>query len=32
MVLDEATSLANADHRPALDLAKPANPHAPCRQ
>jgi Zn-dependent M28 family amino/carboxypeptidase len=32
MVFDAAMSLANADHRPALDVAKPANPHAPCRQ
>ena len=32
MVYDAAVSIANADHRPALDVAKPADPHAPCRQ
>jgi len=31
-VFDAALSIANADHRPALDVPKPANPHAPCRQ
>ena len=32
MVYDAALSIANADHRPALDVPKPADPHAPCRQ
>ena len=32
MVYDAAMSIANADHRPVLDVAKPTNPHAPCRQ
>jgi Zn-dependent M28 family amino/carboxypeptidase len=32
LVFDAAMSIANADHRPALDAPKPANPHAPCRQ
>jgi hypothetical protein len=32
MVFDAAMSLANADRRPGLDIPKPANPHAPCRQ
>jgi hypothetical protein len=32
MVYDAALSIANADQRPKLDVAKPANPHAPCRQ
>ena len=32
LVFDAALSIANADHRPALDVPKPANPHAPCRQ
>ena len=32
MVLDAATFVANADHRPRLDAAKPGNPHVPCRQ
>jgi len=32
MVYDAAVSIANADHRPALDAAKPADPHAPCLQ
>jgi peptidase M28-like protein len=32
MVYDAALSIANADHRPALDAPKPTNPHAPCRQ
>ena len=32
LVFDAAMSIANADHRPALDSPKPANPHAPCRQ
>jgi len=32
MVFDAAMLIANADHRPKLDVAKPTNPHAPCRQ
>lgn len=32
MVLDAATFVANADHRPRLDAPKPSNPHVPCRQ
>lgn len=32
MVLDAAVFVANADHRPQLDVPKPANPHVPCRQ
>ena len=32
MVLDAAIFVANAEHRPQLDVAKPANPHMPCRQ
>ena len=32
MVLDAAVFVANADHRPRLDLPKPADPHVPCRQ
>jgi hypothetical protein len=32
MVYDAAMLLANADQRPALDVPKPADPHAPCRQ
>jgi hypothetical protein len=32
LVLDMALALANAPERPPLDVAKPSNPHAPCRQ
>ena len=32
MVLDAATFVANADHRPRLDAPKPSDPHVPCRQ
>jgi hypothetical protein len=32
MVFDAAMLIANADHRPKLDVPKPADPHAPCRQ
>ena len=32
MVLDAAAFVANADHRPQLDVPKPTNPHVPCRQ
>ncbi len=32
MVLDAAVFVANADHRPRLDVPKPADPHVPCRQ
>lgn len=32
MVFDAALSIANADHRPALDAPKATDPHAPCRQ
>lgn len=32
MVLDAAVFVANADHRPRLDVPKPTNPHVPCRQ
>jgi hypothetical protein len=32
LVFDAALFVANADHRPALSVAKPADPHVPCRQ
>jgi hypothetical protein len=32
LVFDAAMLIANADHRPKLDVPKPADPHAPCRQ
>ena len=32
MVLDAAIFVANAEHRPQLDVPKPTNPHVPCRQ
>jgi hypothetical protein len=32
MVFDAAMLIGNADHRPKLDVPKPADPHAPCRQ
>ncbi|HET6633524.1 MAG TPA: hypothetical protein VFH77_00705, partial [Streptomyces sp.] len=32
LVQDFALALANAPSRPKLDRAKPADPHAPCRQ
>jgi hypothetical protein len=32
MVFDAAVRVADADHRPALDVPKPADPHVPCRQ
>jgi hypothetical protein len=32
MVLDAAVFVANADHRPGLDVPKPSNPHVPCKQ
>jgi len=32
MVFDAALFAAHADHRPALDVPKPANPHVPCKQ
>jgi len=32
MVFDAALFVANADHRPVLDVPKPANPHVPCKQ
>ena len=32
LVHDAATSVANADERPALDAPKPTDPNAPCRQ
>jgi hypothetical protein len=32
MVLDAAVFVANADHRPGLDVPKPPNPHVPCKQ
>jgi len=32
MVLDAAVYVADADHRPRLDVPKPADPHVPCRQ
>ena len=32
MVFDAAVFVANADHRPGLDVPKPANPHVPCKQ
>jgi hypothetical protein len=32
MVLDAAVYVANAAHRPRLDVPKPADPRVPCRQ
>jgi hypothetical protein len=32
MVFDAAMQLANTSARPKLDVAKPADPHGPCRQ
>lgn len=32
MVLDAAVFVANADHRPRLDVPKPSDPHARCKQ
>jgi hypothetical protein len=32
LVFDAASVVANADHRPRLSVAKPADPHVPCRQ
>lgn len=32
MVLDAAVFVASAEHRPRLDVPKPADPHVPCRQ
>jgi hypothetical protein len=32
MVFDAAVFVANADHRPGLDVPKPTNPHVPCKQ
>jgi len=32
MVFDAGLFVANADHRPVLDVPKPANPHVPCKQ
>ena len=32
MVFDAALFVANADHRPGLDVPRPANPHVPCKQ
>jgi Zn-dependent M28 family amino/carboxypeptidase len=32
MVHDAALAIANADQRPVLDVPKPTNPNAPCRQ
>jgi Zn-dependent M28 family amino/carboxypeptidase len=32
MVFDAAIFVANADHRPQLDVPKPTNPHIPCKQ
>ena len=32
MVFDAAIFVANADHRPRLDVPKPTNPHIPCKQ
>ena len=32
LVFDAALFVANADHRPQLSVAKPADPHVPCRQ
>jgi peptidase M28-like protein len=32
MVLDAAISVANHDHAPRLEVPKPSDPHAPCRQ
>ncbi|HXD47487.1 MAG TPA: M28 family peptidase [Gemmatimonadaceae bacterium] len=32
MVYDAATLIANANERPKLDVSKPADPHAACRQ
>lgn len=32
LVFDAALFVANADHRPALSVTKPSDPHVPCRQ
>ena len=32
MVFDAALFVADADHRPGLDVPKPPNPHVPCKQ
>jgi Zn-dependent M28 family amino/carboxypeptidase len=32
LVFDAALFVANADHAPRLSVAKPVNPHVPCRQ
>lgn len=32
LVFDAALFVANADHRPRLSVAKPIDPHVPCRQ
>jgi len=32
MVLHAAVFVADADHRPGLDVPKPVNPHVPCKQ
>lgn len=32
MVYDAVVFVANAEHRPTLDAAKPTNPHVPCKQ
>jgi hypothetical protein len=32
LVHDGALAIANADERPALDVPKPTDPNAPCRQ
>jgi hypothetical protein len=32
LVFDAASYVANAEHRPRLSVAKPSDPHVPCRQ
>jgi hypothetical protein len=32
MVFDASVFIGNADHRPSLDVPKPADPHVPCKQ
>jgi hypothetical protein len=32
LVFDAALYVANAEHRPALSVPKPTDPHVPCRQ
>jgi hypothetical protein len=32
MVFDGAMAVANAEHRPRLSVARPTDPHVPCKQ